>query len=136
MKKYCVGFLFDGQGHVGLILKQKPAWQKDRWNGIGGHIEEGESPLEAMRREFREETGAGVEDWHEFVCVKGQNYELHCFSAEKVVPLNQTTIERPEWLPLEYLRNYRLLDNLAWLIPMAGYKFKLRGEIWHDDPEC
>ena len=32
----------------------------DKWIGIGGHLEEGESPDECLRREFREETGCEV----------------------------------------------------------------------------
>lgn len=30
---------------------------KDKWIGIGGHLEEGESPEECLVREVREETG-------------------------------------------------------------------------------
>ena len=30
---------------------------RDKWIGIGGHVEEGESPDECLRREVREETG-------------------------------------------------------------------------------
>ena len=33
---------------------------KDKWIGVGGHAELGESPEECMRREIREETGLKV----------------------------------------------------------------------------
>lgn len=33
---------------------------RDKWIGIGGHLEEGESPDECLRREVREETGCDV----------------------------------------------------------------------------
>jgi len=29
----------------------------ERWNGVGGHVEKGENPLEAAKREVYEETG-------------------------------------------------------------------------------
>ncbi len=38
------------------VKKQKDV-NKDKWIGIGGHFEEGESPEECLLREVREETG-------------------------------------------------------------------------------
>lgn len=46
-----------GTSHVVLILKSKPAWQAGLLNLPGGKIEQGESPIEAARRELKEETG-------------------------------------------------------------------------------
>lgn len=51
-----VGFVFRGK-EVVLILKNRPDWQAGRLNGVGGRVEAGESPKEAMVREFKEETG-------------------------------------------------------------------------------
>lgn len=36
---------------------------KDKWIGVGGHFEEGESPEECLLREVREETGYTLTDW-------------------------------------------------------------------------
>ena len=43
--------------HFLLIEKQKPAWQKGKFNLPGGKIEEGETPIEAAVRELWEESG-------------------------------------------------------------------------------
>lgn len=137
MKNYVVGFLFD-RGKVALIRKVRPNWQKGRLNGIGGHIEKGETPHQAMCREFREETGAiiGHGHLHEFVLVIGTGYRLHCFAAHiRGIKLKTTTDEKVVWKSW-HLLNHEVLDNLHWLIPMANYKFKLRGTIIHDNPEC
>jgi 8-oxo-dGTP pyrophosphatase MutT (NUDIX family) len=56
--RYVLGFVFNRNlGRVLLVLKNRPAWQANKLNGIGGKIEVGETPLQAMEREFREETG-------------------------------------------------------------------------------
>ena len=58
MKKFVVGFAFDNTlSNVVMIRKNRPEWQKGSLNGVGGHIEDGEIAIEAMAREFREETG-------------------------------------------------------------------------------
>ena len=62
---YVCGFAVFGGSRLLLIRKARPAWQKRFLNGVGGHIEEGETIHEAMVREFREETGIITEevDW-------------------------------------------------------------------------
>lgn len=37
-------------------------WYPDRWDLIGGHLEAGEDPLDALRRECHEELGIAVDD--------------------------------------------------------------------------
>ncbi len=61
--RYVLGFCFDfGYHNVLLIEKQRPTWQMGKLNGIGGKIEEGETPAAAMTREFWEETEGLVGD--------------------------------------------------------------------------
>jgi 8-oxo-dGTP diphosphatase len=43
-----------------LIRKNPPAWQAGKLNAVGGKIEKGETPREAARREFLEETGVDL----------------------------------------------------------------------------
>jgi hypothetical protein len=55
--RYVLGFVFsEDSSRVLLVWKNRPAWQAGKLNGIGGKIEAGETPLQAMQREFREET--------------------------------------------------------------------------------
>jgi 8-oxo-dGTP pyrophosphatase MutT (NUDIX family) len=59
--RYVVGFLFSqDESKVLLVWKNRPAWQNGKLNGIGGKIEAGETPLQAMEREFKEETYFGA----------------------------------------------------------------------------
>ena len=64
---YCCGFMRDIRDQtILLVRKQKPDWQRGRLNGIGGAIEENETPLNAMIREWHEEAGFDYRDWRLF----------------------------------------------------------------------
>ena len=69
MTDYVVGFLLHRPTRkLFLIRKLKPQWQAGLLKGIGGKIEPGETPLDAMWREWIEETGIPFlgNVWHEF----------------------------------------------------------------------
>lgn len=128
VKEYVLGFCFELEGgtmdepQVVLIRKLRPNWQKGKLNGIGGQIEPGENALDAMRREWREETGEVRERWELFLVFADAHTDVvvHCFrnftlqsSKAKTVtdePVVRVSVDR---LP-EYA-----VPNLHWLIPMA-----------------
>lgn len=69
-KQYVVGFLFVDVSLV-LLLRKRPGpyYVSGRWNGVGGKIEPGETPYEAMVREAREEANIQLPEgvqWHQF----------------------------------------------------------------------
>ena len=43
-------------------VKKQNDMNKDKWLGVGGKLEEGETPFDCARREIREETGVSVEN--------------------------------------------------------------------------
>ena len=124
MTEYVAGFLLDGQNNVALVLKNRPAWQKGLYNGIGGHIENGESPVEAMTREFFEETTVTVptEDWQNFATLRGANWTVYFFVAYQeempvlCSPTDETIVVR-SIQSINYWHNS--LPNLTWLLPLA-----------------
>ena len=61
---YTLGFIFnDKLDTVLLIEKKKPEWQKGYLNGIGGHVEDDESPKQCIIRECFEETNLEISKW-------------------------------------------------------------------------
>lgn len=46
-----------------LLEKGRPAWLAGLWNGIGGHVERGEYPFDAMVREAAEEAALPPLPW-------------------------------------------------------------------------
>ncbi|WP_457607046.1 NUDIX hydrolase [Nitratifractor sp.] len=124
MQHYVVGFMYSpDRRSVALIEKGKPDWQRGKLNGIGGKIERGETPTDAMAREFKEETGVetSAEQWKHFCIIeKPMIYEIHFFSTLSKELKNARTIEEEEVgiyavgdLPAN------TLPNLRWLIPMS-----------------
>lgn len=137
MKEYVVGFLFnEDKTQVALIQKIKPEWQKGKLNGIGGKIEEGETPILAMNREFKEEAGLDGLEWKYFTSIEGENlnydkrdtqgFKVHFFHAhsDKIIGVESITEERIYVLGLELIRSadiwgLNVIPNIRWLIPMA-----------------
>jgi 8-oxo-dGTP diphosphatase len=133
-KNFVVGYFFDGNGNVALIEKNRPDWQMGRLNGVGGQIERGENPLQAMIREFREEAGPEI-SWRQFCLVTGDGYRLYCFTSRDKADIKTMTDEKVGWYPLSNLPP-NILPNALFLIPMANYKFEITGKIIHPSPVC
>lgn len=125
MTTYVLGFAFDLDGAVALIRKTKPAWQRGKLNGIGGKVEFRELPVEAMEREFLEETGLIIPaiGWREFAVMQSGPHLIHCFTArfmERDVPLISGEEGKADWYhPKSPGGRPGELPNLTWLIPMA-----------------
>ena len=133
---YVTGFLFspDGQSVV-LINKNRPDWQKGHKNGVGGKIEPNETPLDAMRREFVEETGVEIEDWEEFATIIGPDYIVyfHCAFSEKYLLVESKTDEEVFFYEVSELPKLNVIANTHWLIPMALYGTHNRCECYYND---
>lgn len=128
-----VGFAFDiQQDSMVLIVKSHPQWMAGKLNGVGGGVEAGETPNEAMAREFEEETGVPIaaEEWHLFHYEdRHDGAKLYFFatnifgvaafadtpksSDEAIVKFKIT-----EWLQGRH-RALPQLYNLDYLVPMA-----------------
>lgn len=122
-QEYTAAFVFDATnlGLVMLIEKNRPSWQAGKLNGIGGHLEPGETPLECVQREFHEETGVRVQDFELFCeLTDGSNWRVHFFKGTTAHEGQSMTDEKVVWINSRYLHEIdNLIPNLRWLIPMA-----------------
>lgn len=122
--QYVVGLAFsrDRQSVVLIHKKTGPECVIGKWNGVGGKIEPGESPLEAMAREFREETGANstLEDWSQFATLIADDYDLHFFVSD-TIGLSQVRTMEDETVKvcdcLNAIASPNLMPNMRWMIP-------------------
>ena len=120
MTNNVVGFLLDKvTSNVVLIEKKRPEWQCGKLNGVGGHIESGEMPLEAMQMEFLEETGLRVMDWQLCVNMVGKDWRVHFYSAHgSIARVTTITDEEVVIVPIHNLPD-NIIPNLRWLIPLC-----------------
>ena len=91
---------------------------------MGGHIEHGEFPYQAMRREWNEEAGAAEHNWREYLHLDWAQGTVHFFTAYtayKTDYFGGPSDEPVHWYKVEDVLAGKLntIPNLRWLIPMA-----------------
>ncbi len=136
MTEYVLGFLFNKvfdlrDKSVILIQKNKPSFMAGKLNGVGGHVEPGESATYAMTREFKEEAGVENISWHSFgTLTVGNDARIFLYSATNEMAFwaaDTSTDERIVKMPLRWLEDSKRMPNLDYLIPLA-----ISNEIRHE----
>ncbi len=123
--KMVVGFMFnEKETEVLLIEKKKPAWQLNKFNGIGGKREAGEDSYKAMQREFKEEAGIADTKWTYVITMGGSDWEVDVWGSKSDEIFNAVSMEQEkvQMIPLSMLDDFELVDNLYWLIEMCRNK--------------
>jgi 8-oxo-dGTP diphosphatase len=78
-KKASVAIAMVKNGGVYLMQRTGTETYRDCWAFAGGHIEQGETPLDAAKREFKEETGLNPVFYDfEFVCINEREPDYLC----------------------------------------------------------
>ena len=119
--------IFPIQGSRLLLLKLSPekgAWSGN-FNGLGGHIEQGEIPRDAALREIDEEAGLAVHEmaYVGFVMVDtGSTPGIGLFVFVATVSdgeLIESEEGTPVWIEIDELSTIPLVEDLSILIPQA-----------------
>ena len=97
-------------------VKKEKDENKDKWIGIGGKFEEGESPEDCLLREVREETGLTLKSWRyraivTFVSDEWGTEYMHLFTSDEYSGTLRTDCEEGE---LRWIDRDALLETNIW----------------------
>jgi len=108
-----------------LLAKKKRGFGEGKYNGVGGKLEEGETPEEAMIRETEEEImitptkyeKMGVIEFLEYVKGERANVKFHLYVATEWIGVPKESEEMiPNWFSLDNLPyNEMFPDDTYWL---------------------
>lgn len=124
MIEYVVGFCFDAGGEQVVTIQKLrgPPSVKGRRNGVGGKIEDGEVPEDAMVREFEEEAGLRIPHraWTLKVLLQGDGYVVFVFVAftSRIGEVRSMTDEQISVVDVFPLPD-DVVRNLHWMIPLC-----------------
>lgn len=96
-KEYVLAVAFSvDRRKILLIRKLTPEWQRGLLNGPGGKIEEGETPIQAMTREFKEETSVETtaEHWSSLGTIESDVFKVYVFCMFDDIVYQAKTVER------------------------------------------
>ena len=141
VKKYVLGFMFNPEAtSVLLIRKNRPDWQRGLLNGIGGKVNEFETPMNAIIREFREETGVDVgENWDCRILLMNRiiSYNIWIFSvfSKEIHHADALTDESLSLVPVSLIPSMNeVIPNLKWMIPLILDKTISMSEVYDRGP--
>lgn len=107
-------------------IKKKHDLNQDKWIGIGGKFEDGESPEDCLLREAREETGLTLTDYRyrgivTFVSDRWPTEYMHLFTADGFTgTLKECDEGDLEWIPKSHLLELPHWEGDAIFLDLLG----------------
>ncbi|WP_305269077.1 NUDIX domain-containing protein [Moraxella sp. ZY210820] len=117
--------ILNQQGKTLIAWRDEHLHQGGQYEFAGGKVEQGETPMQACRREVLEEVGIDIEHWCYFDEIVHQyddrTVHLHVFQASVPFDLNHQIVPRWQWVYRDELANFQfpsanqsIIQRLMW----------------------
>lgn len=126
MKKIAAIILENDNGEFLLALRDnRPGIPfPNHWDLIGGHVEEGETPEEALVREVKEELNIDLKEYSFFKiyeCLNGDAYEntKYIYTGKINIPIEEITLlegERPQYFTREEIPDVKFANIMKSIV--------------------
>jgi 8-oxo-dGTP diphosphatase len=126
MKEIAAIILQNDNGDFLLALRDnKPCIPfPDHWDLIGGHVEDGETPEEALEREVKEELNIELKNYSfykKYECLTGDAYEniKYIYTGKINLPIEEITLlegERPQFFSKEEIPSLKFANIIKSIV--------------------
>jgi 8-oxo-dGTP diphosphatase len=126
MKKIAAIILENDKGEFLLYLRDnKPGIPyPGHWDLIGGHVEDGETPEEALVREVKEELDLDLKEYafyRKYECLTGDAYEniKYIYTGKLNIPIEKITLlegVRPQYFSRDEIPNVKFANILRSIV--------------------
>jgi 8-oxo-dGTP diphosphatase len=126
MKEIAAIILENDKGEFLLALRDKKPGIPfpDHWDLIGGHVEDGETPEQALVREVKEELNIDLKDYtfyRKYECLTGDAYEntKYIYSGRLNLPIEEITLlegERPQFFTKDEIPDVKFANIIKSII--------------------
>lgn len=126
MKKIAAIILENDRGELLLALRDNKSWIPfpNHWDLIGGHVEDGETPEEALIREYKEELDLDLKEYsffRKYECLTGDAYEntKYIYTGKINIPIEEVTLlegERPQYFSREEIPDVKFANIIKSIV--------------------
>ena len=122
-----------------LLGMKKRGFGAGRWNGFGGKVQEGETIVEAAKREILEEAGIEVGDIEKMgmidfeFCGNPEILEVHVFRAKDFSGIPAESEEmKPQWFYIDEIPFNSMWSDDQYWFPLLLQDKKFQGKFFLD----
>ena len=119
-----------------LLAKKKRGFAKDKYKGVGGKVENGETPEEAAIRECKEEISVkptkyekvGIIEYDEYYKGKREQITVHVYISDKWTGEPKESDEMfPKWFNINSLPYDEMIGDDPYWLPLVLEGKKVKG---------
>jgi len=120
-----------------LLHYKKRGHGAGKWNGVGGKIEKGETPLQCAIREAKEEMQVDVKNLEKigeinFYNVYGEDWLVHIFIGEIEEEPVESEESYPKWFSIKEIPYDEMWEDDRYWLPLVINRIRFQAHFWFE----